>query len=139
MLRDMLSKCLDSIEQETDIPREQVMAYVHYPPSVYQLHVHFAFPYGQYGQKDSYRIHSLQSIITNLEIDPEYYTKATLCLSLYKHSPYYIALNSEWPDDCLTPLLAPDRPGQSNDSDVPDADRGGKIQTPSFGDKIKNK
>ena len=48
MLREMMDTCMQAVEDETGIRREQVMAYVHYPPSVYQLHVHFSFPYGQY-------------------------------------------------------------------------------------------
>ncbi len=47
MLRRLLSHCLQAVEAHTGIPAAQVMAYVHYPPSVYQLHVHFSFPYGQ--------------------------------------------------------------------------------------------
>jgi hypothetical protein len=70
------------------------MAYVHYPPSVYQLHVHFSFPYGQYCHRDTYRVHSLSSVINNLEMDPDYYAKATLHLALYKQSLHYAALTS---------------------------------------------
>ena len=44
MLRLMLKSCMQTIESTTGIPADQVMAYVHYPPSVYQLHVHFSFP-----------------------------------------------------------------------------------------------
>jgi hypothetical protein len=48
MLRAMLASCMNAVETYTGIPRDQVMAYVHYPPRVYQLHVHFSYPYGQY-------------------------------------------------------------------------------------------
>jgi hypothetical protein len=68
------------------------MAYVHYPPSVYQLHVHFCFPYGQYCHRDAFRVHSLANIINNLEIDADYYTKVTLQLPLYRHSLHHAAL-----------------------------------------------
>jgi hypothetical protein len=94
MLKRMLKACMGAIERHTGIPRDQVMAYVHYPPSVYQLHVHFSFPYGQYCHRDTYRVHSLSAIINNLEIDPEYYAKATLHLALYKQSLHYAALTS---------------------------------------------
>lgn len=94
MLKKMLEQCLFIIENSTRIQRDQVMAYVHYPPSVYQLHVHFAFPYGQHCHRDTYRVHSLTSIITNLEIDPDYYAKATLQLALYRQSLHYAALTA---------------------------------------------
>lgn len=93
MLRSMLADCTAAIERETGIPADQVMAYVHYPPSVYQLHVHFSFPYGQFCHKDAFRIHGLASIINNLEIDPDYYRRATLVLPLYRQSLHYQALS----------------------------------------------
>jgi m7GpppX diphosphatase len=97
MLRRMLDGCTQAIERETGIPRDQVMAYVHYPPSVYQLHVHFSYPYGQYCHRDAYRIHSLGAIINNLEIDSDYYAKATLYVAVYKQSLHYRALISGSP------------------------------------------
>lgn len=97
MLRRMLKSCMSAIETHTGIPRDKVMAYVHYPPSVYQLHVHFSYPYGQYCHRDAYRVHSLESIINNLQIDPEYYAKSTLVLALYKQSLHYAALTGAEP------------------------------------------
>lgn len=94
MLKRMLKQCMQIIESTTGIPQDQVMAYVHYPPSVYQLHVHFSFPYGQHCHRDTYRVHSLHAIINNLEIDSEYYAKATLQLALYKQSLHYAALTA---------------------------------------------
>lgn len=92
MLRQMLHDSMTAIEQHTGIPRDQVMAYVHYPPSVYQLHVHFSYPYGQFCHRDAYRVHSLENIINNLEIDSDYYVKATLHLAMYRQSPHFLAL-----------------------------------------------
>jgi m7GpppX diphosphatase len=98
MLRHMMESCLQAIENETGIRQDQVMAYVHYPPSVYQLHVHFSFPYGQYCHRDAYRVHNLASIINNLEIESEYYKKATLHMALYRQSLHFAALTD--PDAC---------------------------------------
>lgn len=98
MLRRMLKSCMSAIETHTGIPRDKVMAYVHYPPSVYQLHVHFSYPYGQYCHRDAYRVHSLESIINNLQIDPDYYAKSTLVLALYKQSLHYAALSGSSPN-----------------------------------------
>jgi m7GpppX diphosphatase len=92
MLRRMLEACMAEVEQTTGLPRDQVMAYVHYPPSVYQLHVHFSYPYGQFCHRDAYRVHSLEGIINNLEIDPEYYARATLLLAMHRQSPHCLAL-----------------------------------------------
>lgn len=86
MLRRMLRLSKLKIHAETGVPPEEVMAYVHYPPSVYQLHVHFAYPYAQYNHRDVFRIHSLASVINNLEIDPDFYQKARLQVSLGRNS-----------------------------------------------------
>lgn len=86
MLRRLLDSCRKCIKKETGVPEEEIMAYVHYPPSVYQLHVHFAFPYAQYNHRDVFRIHSLNTVINNLEIDPDYYAKAVLQVSLGRNS-----------------------------------------------------
>ena len=94
MLTRMLRQCMSAIEAHTGIPKEKVMAYVHYPPSVYQLHVHFSYPYGQYCHRDTYRVHSLEGIINNLQVDPDYYVKSTLTLALYKQSLHYAALTA---------------------------------------------
>ena len=111
MLKEMMEVCLQTVESETGIKQEQVMAYVHYPPSVYQLHVHFSFPYGQYCHRDAYRVHNLASIINNLEIDPEYYLKATLHMAVYRQSLHYAALtdpldNNNTRDSENTPPLS---------------------------------
>jgi hypothetical protein len=92
MLSRMLESAMSTIEAQAGIPRDQVMAYVHYPPSVYQLHVHFSYPYGQYCHRDAYRVHSLQTIINNLQIDPLYYDNTTLQLAMFRHSQHYLAL-----------------------------------------------
>lgn len=110
MLIDMLHACMDEVERLTGIQRDQVMAYVHYPPSVYQLHVHFSFPYGQYCHRDAYRVHSLQNVINNLKIDGEYYAKATLQMAVFRHSQHFAAIlqynerkkEDEWDEETLS-------------------------------------
>lgn len=106
MLRQMLRQCRKRIREETGVPEEEVMAYVHYPPSVYQLHVHFAYPYAQYNHRDVFRIHSLAAVINNLEIDPDYYARARLQVSLARNSalhqicasePALLPARAEWP------------------------------------------
>jgi hypothetical protein len=92
MLQEMLDTCTQMIENETGIRREQVMAYVHYPPSVYQLHVHFSYPYAQYCHRNTFRVHNLATVIDNLRIDPDYYAKATLYMAVYRQSMHYHAL-----------------------------------------------
>ena len=98
MLRRMLALSKSKIQAETGVPAEEIMAYVHYPPSVYQLHVHFAYPYAQYNHRDVFRIHSLANVITNLEIDPDYYRKACLQVSLPKNSVLHQICGPDTPE-----------------------------------------
>jgi m7GpppX diphosphatase len=100
MLKTLMETCMRTIEAETGIRREQVMAYVHYPPSVYQLHVHFSYPFGQYCHRDAYRVHNLATIIDNLEIDPDYYAKATLQMAIYRQSLHFAALTGPEKEPC---------------------------------------
>lgn len=100
MLRRMLLLSKGKIHAETGVQPEEIMAYVHYPPSVYQLHVHFAYPYAQYNQRDVFRIHSLETVINNLQIDPEYYAKATLQVSLGRNSLLHQICRRDEPGAC---------------------------------------
>jgi hypothetical protein len=50
-------------------------------------------------RRNAYRIHSLGAIINNLEIDSDYYAKATLYVAVYKQSAHYQALIPAQPND----------------------------------------
>jgi hypothetical protein len=62
IIEKMLNDCLQKLEKITGVTRSKIMAYIHYPPSVYQLHVHFTYPYGRHNHKDAFRIHSVVTI-----------------------------------------------------------------------------
>lgn len=92
MLTKLQEECCKTIQEETGIPRDQIIAYVHYPPSVYQLHVHFKHPISSHTSYDAFRMHSLASIINNLIIDPEYYAVSNIQLPVYQHTELFAAL-----------------------------------------------
>lgn len=89
MLTRLRDQCLQVIQTETGINPDEVMMYVHYHPSVYQLHVHFAYPYMQHNHRDVYRIHSLNNIINNLTMKDDYYEHANMQISCTKESALY--------------------------------------------------
>jgi hypothetical protein len=95
MLKTLNTMCCRRIHEETGIPVDQIMAYVHYPPSVYQLHIHFKHPVGPHISHDTFRIHSLTSIINNLQIDSDYYAKSLLQMPVYPCTDLYRALGLE--------------------------------------------
>lgn len=101
MLENMYSMCLKKIEEETGLKEDQVMAYIHYPPSVYQLHVHFVQqPYSR-SMRDCYRVHSLHSVISNLKIDGNYYAKVSMHFQVSINSALYSAITSQYLKDGL--------------------------------------
>jgi m7GpppX diphosphatase len=58
---------------------EAPMLYFHYPPSVWQLHLHIAAPCDVLRTTSCMqRVCFLEDVICNLSIDPQYYSKATL-------------------------------------------------------------
>lgn len=92
ILKNMYKMCLIKIEEETGLKQDQVMAYIHYPPSVYQLHVHFVHqPYSR-SVRDCYRVHSLHNVISNLKMDGNYYAKADMHFQVSTNSPLYTAI-----------------------------------------------
>jgi hypothetical protein len=78
VLKACRALCTRYIVENTRYGPDQVMAYFHYLPSVFQLHVHFCAPYGQYTTLDICKVHTLDNVISNIEIDPEYYAKVSL-------------------------------------------------------------
>ena len=60
-------------------PKDDTMLYFHSPPSVWQLHLHVAYPCDVLRTtNDMQRVQFLRDVISNLEIDAEYYRKATM-------------------------------------------------------------
>ena len=90
MLQLLHTQACQKIFEEYGIEAGQVLAYVHYPPSVYQLHIHFKNLSD--GFHDTFRVHPLLTIINNLKIDPDYYKKSHLQLPVYMHTELYSAL-----------------------------------------------
>lgn len=99
MLTRLYHQACQRIKADTGVDPEQVMAYIHYPPSVYQLHVHFKYPVSQTPPHDTFRVHPLASVLNNLHIDSDYYGKSLLQLPVYMNTELYAAL-------CLGPFPA---------------------------------
>ena len=94
MLQSLHSQACQKIFEESGTEPGQVLAYVHYPPSVYQLHIHFKHLAGPNVFHDTFRVHPLLSIINNLQIDSDFYKKSNLQLPVYVHTELYNALEA---------------------------------------------
>lgn len=111
MLTSLYTQSCLRIKQETGVDPDQIMVFIHYPPSVYQLHVHFKYPVSPGVSHDTFRVHPLATVINNLQIDGEYYSKSLLQLPVYTNTELFIALGREYiPDDsdACGPLKTPD-------------------------------
>jgi m7GpppX diphosphatase len=90
ILKHINSEMMKCVSTLTGVPTDQIMLYVHYHPTVYRLHIHVAYPYAQMNHcRDLYRIHSLQTIMSNLQVDGAYYKKADIQLSMNCNSSLY--------------------------------------------------
>ena len=75
MLKSIKSKISELMPPEFESP----MLYFHYPPSVWQLHLHVAAPCDMLRTTNSMqKVCFLEDVISNISIDSEYYAKATM-------------------------------------------------------------
>ncbi|KER28609.1 hypothetical protein T265_04563 [Opisthorchis viverrini] len=79
------------------IREDQIMAYVHYPPTFYRLHVHFVHvDAADDGGTRTGRAHLLDEVIRNLELDGSYYANRVLTIYLHDQSPMLEAVQQSF-------------------------------------------
>uniref|UniRef100_A0A8D2IR52 m7GpppX diphosphatase n=2 Tax=Varanus komodoensis TaxID=61221 RepID=A0A8D2IR52_VARKO len=82
LLRNISQEGKEAIAKRFGIAGSQLRIFLHYQPSYYHLHVHFtALSYEAPGCAVE-RAHLLSDVISNLELDPQYYEKCTLTFAL---------------------------------------------------------
>ena len=96
MLARMLELCLSRLQELWGVPSDEVAAYVHYPPNVYHLHVHFVHPLSISNRRqDVFRVHWLQHVIQNLTIDGDFYAKTSLQVAVHPKASWHEAYSKE--------------------------------------------
>lgn len=89
LLRNILDRGTEAIRERYGIGADKLRVYLHYQPTFYHLHVHFTFlqhdPPGIQCEKS----HLLSTVISNLELLPDYYQRATLCCVLKETDKLY--------------------------------------------------
>jgi hypothetical protein len=77
LLKEMQTRGTEEICKHTGVDASAVYAYIHYPPSVYQLHIHFVWSApsqsAYFGKLDTLRVHALHDVIKNLSMNGSYY------------------------------------------------------------------
>lgn len=77
------------ISERYAIAASQLRVYLHYPPSFYHLHVHFTHADSQVPGQQPERAHLLDNVINNLQLAPDYYQRATLCVRVGEKDPLF--------------------------------------------------
>lgn len=78
LLKNIRSKGINAIKEKYGLNESNLRIYLHYQPSYYHVHVHFtALSFEAPGCKVE-RAHLLDHVISNIELVPDYYDKATL-------------------------------------------------------------
>ncbi|XP_008555758.1 m7GpppX diphosphatase [Microplitis demolitor] len=88
LLKNIKEAGSKAIEEKYNVPANRLRIYFHYQPSYYHLHVHFtAFTVENAGTLVE-RAHLLSTVISNIEMMPDYYQKATLTFRVCKYGAY---------------------------------------------------
>ncbi|XP_034947745.1 m7GpppX diphosphatase [Chelonus insularis] len=85
-----------AIKETYNISENQLKIFFHYQPSYYQLHVHFITLDVENAGSFVERAHLLSTVISNIQMVPDYYQKTTLTFRLCKYlafKPYEDYLN----------------------------------------------
>lgn len=94
LLRNIKKRGTEAIRERYGIEADRLRVYLHYQPTFYHLHVHFTFlqhdPPGIQCEKS----HLLAAVISNLELVPDYYQRATLCCVLKETDKLYEKLRA---------------------------------------------
>lgn len=95
MLIDMREQVRETLVKHYGRPLGSLVFFLHYMPSVFQLHVHVHIPEvfpslgsATEGQRIHSRRHMLKHVLRNLASDDLYYTKCILLANLCKNSKY---------------------------------------------------
>ncbi|XP_076236246.1 decapping enzyme, scavenger [Calliopsis andreniformis] len=95
LLKNIRDSGTKTITEKFNISPSQLRIYLHYQPSYYHLHVHFAYLMfetpGIYVEK----AHLLSMVIRNIELMSEYYTKAVLSYVVAAGDPLCIKFQEE--------------------------------------------
>lgn len=110
LLRNLRDKGVAAIEQRFKLRRSELRIYFHYQPSFHHLHAHFT--YLNYNAPGIFceKSHLLDTVISNVELMPDYYQRATLSFVLDESSPLlpsYLADSEQFAEEADVAEPAP--------------------------------
>lgn len=125
LLRNIRDKGVAAIKKLYGLERSQLRIYFHYQPSFYHLHVHFT--YLKYDAPGIFceKSHLLDTVIDNIELMSDYYTKATLSFVIRSTDPYLGKYLPQTSDSGVTIAAA----AEDGETESPPAKRAKQIET----------
>lgn len=95
LLRNVLQRGLQAIQQRFGVPVGEVLVFLHYRPSYYHLHVHFVHVDSEptHGMQAG-KAHMLTDVISAIEACGDFYERATLACAVGENDPLYLKLVS---------------------------------------------
>jgi m7GpppX diphosphatase len=96
LLRSIRDEGFKAIERTYGVHAHELRVFLHYQPQFYQLHVHFTRHFFVNPGVEVDRAHMLDVVISNIEVNSEYYKTATLCYKLRKGEPLHKAFAEKW-------------------------------------------
>lgn len=95
LLKNIRDAGIAAIAKKFNLSASQLRIYLHYQPSYYYLHVHFAYLMYEAPGIFVEKAHLLSVVIRNLELMSDYYTKAVLSYVVAEGDPLYIKFKEE--------------------------------------------
>ncbi|TPP57349.1 Scavenger mRNA-decapping enzyme DcpS [Fasciola gigantica] len=94
VLSDKYTLTSEAGQYKQRLDRDQILAFFHYPPTFYHLHMHFIhINCGENHSTRAGRAHVAEEVIRNLEIDSEYYSKRVITVVLHESGPMFEAVH----------------------------------------------
>lgn len=84
LLKNIREAGIKAIQEKYGIEESRLRIYFHYQPSFYHLHIHFNPLSNEAPGIFCEKSHMLDTVISNLEIVPDYYKKVTLSFVAYE-------------------------------------------------------
>lgn len=97
--RTLLSKKYTILSEDNQpaqrLDEDQIVAYFHYPPTFYHIHMHFIHVNSSMNPSiRAGRAHVAEEVIRNLELDSDYYSKRVMTIFLHENSPMFEVVRS---------------------------------------------
>ncbi|XP_058061355.1 m7GpppX diphosphatase [Anopheles bellator] len=89
LLRNVQARGISAIEERYGIGADQLRIYLHYQPTFYHLHMHFTYLRHDPPGVGCEKAHLLSSVISNIELLPDYYQRSTLTYALKETDRLY--------------------------------------------------